>query len=974
MDPDVVNNVQYRDTIKNDLQTLPTMSLVMDLDDLFNASNGIYANPRQDGIAWERRASLELINPDGTKGFQADAGVRIRGGFSRDGSNPKHGLRFFFRSEYGQNSLDYPLFGPDAAQSFKGFDLRTFQNYSWSFQGDARGIFMRDQLSRDLQLATGQPAPHGNYYHLYINGQYWGLYNTDERPEANFGASYFGGKAADYDTIKVDPDLGYSVEATDGDMQAWTSLWTQLHTGPVNDALYQRLQGNNPDGTPNPALPVLLDMDNLIDYMLVIDYGGNLDAPVSAFINGNGRPNNFFAVRNRTLDARQGFRFFVHDAEHTLLSVTEDRTGPFAAGNDLPTSNPQYFFQRLWASPSFKLRVADHIQKHMVDPGGVLTPAKVREALLRRAGEIDRAVVAESARWGDSKVGTPLTRNSNWLTEVNRILNSYIPQRTNNVINQLKADGLYPAFGAPIFNRRGGTVAPGFQLTITPSTATPATATVYYTTDGSDPRLVTGAVNPDAITYTGPLPINAAVTVKARALNGTVWSPLAESTFAVDTVPLRVTEVMYNPAPPPEGSTFLRQDFEFVEVQNVGTTELDLSGVRFSNGIGYTFADGTILAPGAYAVVTRNADAFASRYGDAIPVGVFTGGLSDSGERVALSGPGPDPDGGGGPTILDFAYSDAWQPATDGAGRSLVVRNPLTAPEEWNNPDAWRRSAADGGSPGAADPVVPTTVAGRWLFYNRSGYDGTAAPSPDSSDDNARAIDKVALLPGAGRATPDNVSAYSRGINGLFIDLADLPPGVTPGAADLEFRVGRTGNPADWAPAPNPTIVAVRRGAGVGGSDRLEVVFADGAIRNQWLQVTVKATDRTGLAAPDVFYFGSLVGDVGDTTPDMTVARINVLDLARVKKNVPTTNAFMTNKHDIDRDGKINAVDLSLIKANLYATLEMLDPSAPPAAATVARVAAVAAVPPPFSATPVSGPVGLRTDDLLGTAPASVLA
>jgi hypothetical protein len=119
-------------------------------------------------------------------------------------------------------------------------------------------------------------------------------------------------------------------------------------------------------------------------------------------------------------------------------------------------------------------------------------------------------------------------------------------------------------------------------------------------------------------------------------------------------------------------------------------------------------------------------------------------------------------------------------------------------------------------------------------------------------------------------------------------------------------------------------------GKGVGGSDRLTVVFADGVIKNQWLQVTVKATDRTGLAAPDVFYFGSLVGDVGDTTAGMTQSRINVLDLAQVKKSLPNNNVFMTSRFDIDRDGKINATDLSVIKSNLYATLEMLDLSAVP--------------------------------------------
>src|SRR5207249_5592806 len=64
------------------------------------SSDLIYANPGGDTIAWERPASIELIYPDGTKGFQVDAGIRIRGGFSRSTDNPKHAFRFFFRQEY----------------------------------------------------------------------------------------------------------------------------------------------------------------------------------------------------------------------------------------------------------------------------------------------------------------------------------------------------------------------------------------------------------------------------------------------------------------------------------------------------------------------------------------------------------------------------------------------------------------------------------------------------------------------------------------------------------------------------------------------------------------------------------------------------------------------------------------------------------------------------------------------------------
>ena len=344
MDPDVVNNPLYSATIKNDLKTIPSFAIVMDLKDLFNSSTGIYANAGQDGSAWERPCSVELIYPDGTKGFQINAGLRIRGGFSRSPSNPKHAFRFFFREEYGDPKLKYPLFGKEGTDTFDAIDLRTFQNYSWSFQGDPNGIFMRDQSSRDTQLAMGQQAERGNYYHLYINGMYWGLFNTAERPEASYGATYFGGKKEDYAVIKVEAGP-YTINATDGNMAAWTQLYTLAKAGLTNNDAYFRIQGKNADGTPNPAYTNLVDVVNLIDYMLVIEYGGNLDAPISNFLN-NQSPNNWYGIRNRT--GPDGFRFFVHDAEHTLLDPNANRMGPFPAGEtSILKSSPRHVVRAL---------------------------------------------------------------------------------------------------------------------------------------------------------------------------------------------------------------------------------------------------------------------------------------------------------------------------------------------------------------------------------------------------------------------------------------------------------------------------------------------------------------------------------------------------------------------------------------------------------------------------------------------------
>ena len=298
---------------KEGLRALPSFSLVTDVDSLFGGARGVYSNPGEQGRESEREMSLEYLPTGGGPDFQIDCGVRIRGGFSRMPQNPKHAFRLFFRDEYGEGKLKFPLFGPNGVRSFDSFDLRTAQNYSWSLTGDHRGVFVRDQFNRDLQQAMGHPAARGEFCHPYLNGQYWGLYNTCERPEASYAANHFGGKKDGYDVVTVDSGFTtrqstYQVIATDGDTAAWNRLYERAAKGLRDNADYFALQGCNPDGSRNPALEVLLNVDNLIDYMLVIFWGGNLDAPISAF-GDNRNPNNFHAIRPR--DGLFGFRFFV---------------------------------------------------------------------------------------------------------------------------------------------------------------------------------------------------------------------------------------------------------------------------------------------------------------------------------------------------------------------------------------------------------------------------------------------------------------------------------------------------------------------------------------------------------------------------------------------------------------------------------------------------------------------------------------
>jgi len=169
--------------------------------------------------------------------------------------------------------------------------------------------------------------------------------------------------------------------------------------------------------------------------------------------------------------------------------------------------------------------------------------------------------------------------------------------------------------------------------------------------------------------------------------------------------------------------------------------------------------------------------------------------------------------------------------------------------------------------------------------------------------------------------------------------MVDLPAG-TATAADFEFRVSAPGG--TWVAAPAPLAVAVRRNAGANLSDRVHVVWTDGAIRNRWLRVTVKANPRTGLAAPDVFQFGNLVGEAGDGAATATATatagpRVSALDLAAVKRALNTVSSPVTSRIDFDRDGRVNASDLAAARSGLGQALAT--PPPPPPAAPAAGLA-----------------------------------
>lgn len=701
MDPEVTTDPEYSGLIDDALLSLPSISLVADKNHFFSkntdpGSGGIYiytGAPTGSGIGkgWERPVSVEFFNQNGTREFQIDAGIQLHGGHSRlPEKSPKHSFRIVFKNQYGPSKLEYPLFGESVQESFNNFTLSAgFGNalYHHSYSERARWQFIQDVWAKDTQRDMGHSAGHSRYVHLYINGMYWGIYNTNERLDEDYAEAQFRGLGMDYDIIK-----DYA-EVANGESAAWDAMMALASKGLASDTSYQQLLGNYADETDNPDYESFIDPVNMADYMILNFYGNNADWD----------HHNWVAIRNR-VDPGTGFKFFSWDAERIL----ED---PFLSTLDENNENrPSGLFQEMMKNPGFKKLFADRVQKHCFN-GGTLTVEAARNRYVNRAEEIDLAVIAESARWGDYRRDVHrhssgpyniLYTREHWLDAKDYILNNFFPQRTAVFIEQLQQKGWFPVIAAPEYQINGVSlyhdtdVKSGDFLSMTTTSA----GQIYYTTRGMDPIGINGP-DEDAFLYSGPFSLDHGIIIKARTFNGTNWSALSEFRFFQpdDLENLKLTEIHYKPLP--QADT-IGGYFEFVELKNTGTSPLDLSEVRLDAGVYYTFSANTILEPGKFIVLASSPDHFEARYSFK-PFGQFEGAISNGGEEIRIISAED--------TLLAVSYDDKapWPLDADGNGYSLVPAE-LNPNGTQKSAFEWRSSFEIHGSPGKDDVASQTPV------------------------------------------------------------------------------------------------------------------------------------------------------------------------------------------------------------------------------------------------------------------------
>lgn len=438
MDPEMTQDPLLAPKIREGFMSLPVLSIVTDKDNLFSHENdedkgGIYiftGPPVGDptGHGWTRPASVELIGGPQAHDLSTTCGLRLHGGHGRLAEkNPKHSFRLVFKTEYGEKTLKYPVFGDEVPAKFNQLVLRCHFGNSWQhwLEGNReKAQYTRDVWSRRMQRKMGRTSVDALYVHLFLNGMYWGLYNVSERVDDQFGKNHLGGEKADIDVIKIEEDGGIHLEASEGDMDAW-NLMVETAAKAGNQASYNLLQGKDAEGNDDPELEPLLDIDAFIDYMLITQYGGNTDWDY----------HNWYAIRRKGADS-QGFRFLCWDSEIIFENVNENILNK-NSGKSYPTG----IFHNLLQNDDFARRYLDRA-KEVLAADGLLGQESVVQVWDSLYNTISTAIYDEAARWGDYRRdvhpyttrGQLYTVDNQYMKERNRLLTQYFPQRSDNVL------------------------------------------------------------------------------------------------------------------------------------------------------------------------------------------------------------------------------------------------------------------------------------------------------------------------------------------------------------------------------------------------------------------------------------------------------------------------------------------------------------------------------------------------------------
>ena len=649
-------------------------------------------------------------------------GIKRRGNSSRDWAKGQY--RFELRDETGAD-LDAGLLGLPAESD-------------WTLNGPYPDkSLIRDSLVYDLGRQLGMEAPRTRHFELFCNldggdlrsSDYMGVYvliekikqgknrtditemtDTDNTPPAVTGGYIMhfdepfhiteggGPKPTNWRSLEIDEPKNPTTAQ-------------KIYIGKYMDDFvatlgWSRWGGANNAGVVNndpiTGYPAYINVDSFVNLLTINELTRNQDSYVGSD----------YMYKDRAGKLHKGplWDFNLTMGVGCCHNNTSTRYGwmldlKFCRGGDEHSYEPDFLvpllrdadFRQQWIDRWFKLRRY-----------GVLEDDALNARIDSHAAPLTAAAARNFVKWpilGSSVPVAPFNSpvSTTWAAQID-FMKDWLGER------MLWIDAQFPKLVT--FSPSPRAVTAG-----TPVTLTASGGTIYYTTDGSDPRLAGGGISAAAVAISngGTAMVNATTTLIARTYHntwtttpsgatwGATWGAPTQVTYVLGTPAnasnLLVTEVNYHPASPMTAEeladpNFRNDDFEFIEVKNISGGPIDLSGMAFIAGITYFVPPTQVLAAGECGVFVESLAAFRARYGHTPRVlGVYSDKLDNGGESVRLVDIS-------GATIRSFTFSDTWFPTTDGGGDTLAAINQTTPGADLSNPLSWDASDHPLGTPG----------------------------------------------------------------------------------------------------------------------------------------------------------------------------------------------------------------------------------------------------------------------------------
>lgn len=270
----VVTNSYFVDQDMLTRYDLPIISIVTDKANFFDPTTGIYVNGNYDnrGPEWERPIHMEFFEKDGTPGFSKYCGVRINGEITRGA--PQKSLRLYADRGYDDSEkIKYDIF-PGLKDKVSGKKITSFKRLLLRNSGtELRFTLFRDALMHSLVSHTNLDTQAYRPSIVFLNGEYWGIYNIRERYDNTYFASHYN---LDKDNVAqleftVDFLLFGDIEVDEGtpeDAQAYKDdILEYLRSNPVS------VQSNY------EHIKTKMDVDNYMNYQIANIYFANTDWP-----------------------------------------------------------------------------------------------------------------------------------------------------------------------------------------------------------------------------------------------------------------------------------------------------------------------------------------------------------------------------------------------------------------------------------------------------------------------------------------------------------------------------------------------------------------------------------------------------------------------------------------------------------------------------------------------------------------------